>query len=422
MIYLEEAEAVVLGSLFGPGRSREHIGRCLEVLEPEDFTGDRRIVFCAVREAFSRGSDPSLVLNVRECLSEALEPLLLADLMETAGTSREARAHIPVLKRQRRLREWSSLVSTPPSTDQELESLVNQAYLLTQHTETQPMRDLGDIVNDYVNLLTDKPEALAPMKTGIEPFDQEVGGIYPGRVYVVGARTNYGKTALMTGMTLGVARNGGKGLILSLEMDVQEMAERVLTLATDVPGGKLRSPKGLSQQDWNRLIGGQAELSNSGVKIAECFSNTTLAHIMGRIRFAAAMLGGLDIVVVDYVQLLSLGRQSETRNLELSEISRALKLLAKEMKVAMVVGSQLRRGAEHDKRGPTVDDLRDSGSLGQDANMVILLDRPEERKKDKDNLRLSNTVATDILIAKNRNGRTGSISTTFIPSSGRFEG
>lgn len=409
--------------MFGPGRDALHVGRCLEVLEPDDFTGQNRVIFEAVREAYVRGVDLTHPGSVRSLCPGDLDPLCLVDLMEAAGSNATALRHIEVLKRNRRLRDWSSLVSTQPQNDEDMERMMLEAFRITHGSEPNRMKPIGEVVDDYLFTLKHQPDLLAPIKTGMDPFDEMVGGLYPGRLYVVGANTSFGKTAFMTQIACGVGRGGGTGLILSLEMGVMEMAERIVKLETEVSGGKLRSPRSMTEEDWNRIMEGKGEIHSADIRIAECFDNTSLDHIAARIRFAAALMDGLDIVVVDYVQLMSLGRRGETRNLELSEISRTLKLLAREMNAAVVMGSQLRRGSEGGKNEPTNDDLRDSGALGQDANMVILLDRPDERdkKKDKNEIQLGNSITTDIIIAKNRNGRTGRIEARFVPSQGRFE-
>jgi replicative DNA helicase len=242
--------------------------------------------------------------------------------------------------------------------------------------------------------------------TGLVDIDKLTGGLRPGQLVVLGARPAMGKSALALDIALHVARTAGPALFVSAEMGALELGTRVLA------GGGVASDRLLAARlddlDWSRLETRRAELARVPLFIDDS-PGTTLLAIRGRARRQAAR-GGLALLIVDYLQLIGAERRGTRREAEVAEISRGLKALARELHVPVLAVAQLNRAVElrADKR-PMLADLRESGQLEQDADLVFLLHRPAVYDIDAD------PGAAELHVAKHRNGPTGVVSLTWLP-------
>ena len=286
----------------------------------------------------------------------------------------------------------------------------------------------ADQANDYVPLsdaVTAAIEEIEKAKmseggmmgvpTGFAELDEKTNGFAPGQMIIVAARPAMGKSTL----ALDIARSGSVGagattVFFSLEMGRAEIAMRLLAAEASIPMQTLRKGA-LDQRDFTKLAATQARINEAPLFIDDS-PNLTLVEIRAKCR-RLKQRHNLKMVVIDYLQLLSSGKRVESRQQEVSEFSRALKLLSKELEVPVVALSQLNRASEQrSDKMPAISDLRESGSLEQDADMVILLHR--ESSYEKDNPRAGEA---DLILAKQRNGPTGTVTVAFQGHYSRFQ-
>ncbi len=255
---------------------------------------------------------------------------------------------------------------------------------------------------------------LTGVPTGFRELDALTNGLHPGQLIIIAARPALGKSTLALDICRSAAISAGKSTVFfSLEMGRAEIAMRLLSAETAVPLQAMRSGS-LDSSNWRRLAATRARVNDAPFFIDDS-PNMTLVEIRAKCR-RLKQQHDLQLVVIDYLQLMTSGKRVESRQQEVSEFSRALKLLAKELQVPVIALSQLNRGPEQrvDKK-PAISDLRESGSLEQDADMVILLHR--EGAYDKDSERKGEA---DFIIAKQRNGPTGTVVVAFQGHFSRF--
>jgi replicative DNA helicase len=293
-------------------------------------------------------------------------------------------------------------------------------YSLSQKTTRGDFEAAQTLVHANVERLIKASEAgeeITGLATGFDDLDSRTGGFRPANLIVLAARPSMGKTALALGMALNAALDGKTVAIFSLEMSKDEIIGRMLSSAAMVDGQRLRTGR-LSQDDWPRI-------GNAADKLAQCkiFIDDSEGVTVAEMRTKSRRLksrAGLDLVVIDYIQLMEgmPGRKrDENRVQELSAISRSLKLMARDLEVPLVILSQLNRSPDQrpDKH-PMLSDLRESGAIEQDADMVLMLYRDEYYNKDTEEKGI-----TDLDIAKHRNGPTGRVKLAFLDRYAKFD-
>lgn len=251
-------------------------------------------------------------------------------------------------------------------------------------------------------------QGLRGLSTGLIDLDKMTHGMQPGQLWIVAARPGMGKTVEASDLARSVAvRKHRPVLFFTLEMDRDELMLRFASAESGVPLTRLQEGT-LTDADWTRLARRMGEIEDVPLFMGDG-SETTLLHIRAAARRVRAREGDLGLIIVDYLQLMpsiKSGRSDPNRQQEVADLSRGLKLLAKELKVPVVALSQLNRGVEMraDKR-PMLSDLRESGAVEQDADVVILLYRPEYYEKEK----CARKGEVELIVAKNRNGQVGTI-------------
>ena len=239
--------------------------------------------------------------------------------------------------------------------------------------------------------------------TGFTELDEVTNGLHPGQMIIVAARPGVGKSTLgLDFMRSCSIKHRLASVIFSLEMSKSEIVMRLLSAEAKIKLADMRSGR-MSDDDWTRLARRMSEISEAPLYIDDS-PNLTMMEIRAKAR-RLKQRADLRLVVVDYLQLMSSGKRVESRQIEVSEFSRHLKLLAKELEVPVIAISQLNRGPEQrtDKK-PMLSDLRESGSLEQDADMVILLNRPDAFERDD-----PRGGEADLILAKHRNGPTKTV-------------
>jgi len=250
--------------------------------------------------------------------------------------------------------------------------------------------------------------------TGYQDLDHQLYGLQPSNLIVVGARPSMGKSAFALGLAAHAARIGVPVLFFSLEMSHLELAQRVLCAEARVDAGRLRNGK-LVESDWSKIAGAIGRIGTSPLYLDDN-PNVTIMDIRAKARRMKSAEGGLGLVVIDYLQLMTGRTSAESRQVEISEISRGLKILARELQIPVVALSQLSRNLESraDKR-PMLADLRESGAIEQDADVVMFIYRDEVYNPDS-----SDRGVAEILVAKHRNGPTGLAKLSFVNNYARF--
>jgi replicative DNA helicase len=267
---------------------------------------------------------------------------------------------------------------------------------------------------DNLETLYERGNTITGTPTGFTDLDELLNGLQPSTLNIIGARPSMGKTALALCIATNVAKHSRLPvLFFSLEMGHYELASRVLSIEAKVDSKKLRTGQ-LDTSDWTKIS--QAIGRLEAPLLIDENPNVTVMEIRAKARRVKASHNGLGLVVVDYLQLMS-GTGAENRQLEISEISRGLKILARELECPIIALSQLSRGLEarSDKR-PMLADLRESGSIEQDADVVMFIYRDEVYNKET-----SDKALAEIIVSKHRSGPTGDVRLVFLKEYTKFE-
>lgn len=270
---------------------------------------------------------------------------------------------------------------------------------------------------DYIDMVMARNGEISGLSTGFRDLDQITGGLQRGEMIVLAARPSMGKTALALTIAQNASKkSGAKCAVFSLEMTTQSLVVRLLMAEAGVDQSALR--KGyLSHSDYRRLVDAADILEKAPIYIDDT-GGITILEIKAKCRRLAAEIGGLDLVVVDYLQLVAGDGKDSRKDLEVGEISRGLKLLSKELNCPVLALAQLNRGPEQrdpDKRRPMMGDLRESGAIEQDADVIAFIYRDEYYNKATEEPGIA-----EIIFAKQRNGPTGTIKLKFEARHARF--
>ena len=256
------------------------------------------------------------------------------------------------------------------------------------------------------------------VKTGIRGIDAHIGGMEPGNLVIIAGRPSHGKSALACTVAVNAARAGKQVLWFTLEMDAVETARRIVSFLSGVDNKKIKTAalQGMTSDEWSRYITAYEKLAKMGLHVSDATNQTPLD--IWRTAQGVKMAGGLDLVIVDYIGLMSAGSQKkENRVQEVSYITRMLKNMAQALQVPVLALSQLNRANDKEGRRPRLSDLRDSGSIEQDANIVMLIQR-DAHLSDDGTIVYENAATLDI--AKVRDGATGTVKLDFFPACSMF--
>lgn len=278
-----------------------------------------------------------------------------------------------------------------------------------------PLSDeiLGATLDEIDQLASGK--VVSGIPTGFHDLDEQLNGLRPGQMVIVAARPGVGKTALALDIARHAAYRQKKSvLVFSLEMGRNELMMRVLSAEAYVDLHSLKTGD-VDQHKWQQLSGATARMAGAKLGVDDT-ATITMTDIRAKAR-AFQRIHGLDLVVIDYLQLMNSDRKTDSRQQEVSDISRGVKLLAKEFGIPVIALSQLNRGSEQrsDKK-PVISDLRESGSLEQDADVVLLLHREEMYEKES-----PRAGEADVIIAKQRSGPTGTVILSWLGKFSRYD-
>ena len=307
--------------------------------------------------------------------------------------------------------------------DEALETAEHKVYEIAHAGRTSNVRSAGEVVKaafDGIEKRLREGVDAAGVKTGFADFDDISGGLQPGGLYILAARPSMGKTAFALNIAQHVAlQESIPVLLFSLEMSAEQIAQRMLSSESRVNLREIFAANDVQNEQWNAIDQAAKRLEASPIFIDDSSVLNTL-DLRGRCRrFFAKQKAEKGLIVLDYLQLMDVARKSDNRQQEVSEISRALKAVAREFKVPVLALSQLSRDVE--KRGgskkPQLSDLRDSGAIEQDADMVIFLYREAYYALEGENA----DPTSEVIVAKNRNGPTGKVELIFFREYARFD-
>lgn len=424
-----EAEQAVLGAIFLEPSS---LNVASEILVPEDFYRvSHNKIFRAMLKLYDEGKSIDLITVTEELASaDLLEDIGGVSYLSELATSVPTAANIEYYARiveeksllRRLIRAATSIVRDGYEQEEDVESLLSEAE--KRIMEVSARKNVGDFKHikdilvktyDNIELLNSRVGEITGIPTGFTELDRMTAGFQRNDLIIVGARPSMGKTAFALNIAQNVATKTDETVaIFSLEMGAEQLVMRMLCAEGNIDAHRLRTGN-LSEEDWGKLTMAMGSLSN-----ARIFIDDTPGIRIQEIRAKCRRLKqehGLGMVVIDYLQLiLGNSRYSENRQQEVSEISRSLKQLARELEVPVIALSQLSRSVEQrqDKR-PIMSDIRESGSIEQDADIVAFLYRDDYYNKDSENKNI-----IEIIIAKQRNGPTGTISLAFIKEYNKF--
>ena len=356
----------------------------------------------------------------------------LTQLVQTVPSSANVQSHIEIIKERYYARSLMNAAEgiIKDINDGETDSgkLIDNAeqsiYAIRQGREVSGLTHIKSVIEnetyDRLNKMSN-PETRADyigVPTGIGSLDKVIGGLYKSDLIILGARPGMGKTAFALNVVRNVAVNSGKTVcFFSLEMSRDQLAQRMLSSEAGIPSEKLRNGE-LEDDEWTRLAMAGDNLSKANIYFDET-SNITVPEMKAKIR----RMPKVDLVVVDYLGLMKSSRNIDNRVQEVSEITRNLKIMAKDLKVPVIACAQLSRGTETKGKShkPALSDLRDSGSIEQDADIVLFLYRDtyydNEKAEDEDR---SDPNKSECIIAKNRHGGLGSVDLFFDGQYTRF--
>ena len=411
-----EAEQAVLGSILIDSRC---VADIIGILHPEDFyLQQNREIFEAVYTMFnfSQTIDPVTVLDkMRELgIYHDNSRDYILQLMEITPTAANAVRYATIVREKAMLRglgqagaDITDMVHDGVGTPGEmLESAEKKIYALRKGERGDSLEHIGTVLHKVFDRLTElsQSDSLIPgLSSGLRDLDTKINGLNKSDLILVAARPAMGKSAFALNLAVNVAKKYKKTVaVFNLEMSREQLAMRLLASESFIDMQKLATGK-LSEEEWTKLCMASAALSQTDIRIDDNPS-VTVAEINAKCR----RLDNLGLVVIDYLQLMQgsgYGKNSENRVTVVGEISRALKIMAKELNIPVICLSQLSRAVESrtDKR-PILSDLRESGAIEQDADSVMFLYRDEYYNPDTEDKGLA-----ECIVAKNRHGETGTV-------------
>ena len=424
-----EAEQSVIGSML---MDREAIIAAADILVADDFyQKEYGVLFQAMVNIHSENKPVDLVTLLERLKSMDVPPEVCSiefvrDLTNAVPTSANVKQYANIVKEKSILRNVIKVNEAitnecylgRESADSILEETEKQLFKLLQSRGAEDITPIKDVVMEAINRIeaaSKQSGSVTGIPTGFTDLDYRTAGLQPSDMILVAARPSMGKTAFALNLAAHAAcKKHITTAIFSLEMSKVQLMNRFLAMESWVSAQNMRTGN-LSDGEWEKLVEGAAILGDSGLVIDDT-PGISISDMRSKCRKIKLEHDNLGLIIIDYIQLMTSNSRSESRQQEVSEISRSLKALARELNVPVIALSQLSRAVEQrpDHR-PMLSDLRESGAIEQDADVVMFLYRDEYYKKDTDK-----PGVAEVIIAKQRNGPTGTVELAWIGDRQRF--
>ena len=432
-----EAEQAVLGAVF---LDADAIIDAMEVIAPEDFyRRSHQIIFQAMIQLNDRSESIDLITLKAEIeKSNSLEDVggltYLTELSQASPSAASIAYYAKIVDDKATLRNLiqtaSRIVTKGFEQDEDVQSIIDQAEKsileVSEKCNSNGFQSIAEVLNrtiETIDQLAQNNEEITGLPTGYAALDKMTAGLQKEELIILAARPAVGKTAFALNIAQNVGTKTDRSVaIFSLEMGAESLVNRMLCAEGSIEASHLRTGQ-LSEEEWRNLIVAMGSLSNANIYIDDT-PGIKISEIRARCRKLAQEKGNLGLILIDYLQLIE-GTGRENRQQEVSEISRQLKKLAKELKVPVIALSQLSRGVEQrqDKR-PVLSDIRESGSIEQDADIVAFLYRDDyyrsEGDDDDEPEEQQNNNVIEVIIEKNRSGARGTVELLFIKEYNKF--
>ena len=418
------SERAVLGSiLINPDK----IVTVSEYLKSDDFYNPaNRLLFKIMQGLFERGEAiDTLTIKSELEVNDDLEKIggipYLVEIVNAVPTSSHAEHYAKIVAKKSQLRSiignLSDSIGNAYDEDMDVDEIIAKAeqslIAVSQSSNKSSFRPIHDVLlENHVKIeeRSNNTSQITGIESGFYDFDKLTTGLHEDQLIILAARPAMGKTALALNIAQNVATKSGKAVaVFSLEMGAESLVERMLSADGTIINHHIRTGN-LTVDEWQRLIYAQGQLAEAPIYIDDT-AGIKIGDIRARARRLSQETDGLGLIVIDYLQLIQ-GSRSVNRQQEVSEISRQLKIIAKELKVPVIALSQLSRNVEQrqDKR-PILSDIRESGSIEQDADIVAFLYRDDYYQQQKEGQPESNV--TELILAKNRHGSLGTVKLYF---------
>ncbi len=420
-----EAEMNVLGIAFLDKISLNKI--CEEVNRDVFYDEKHKLIFDAICEMY-KNSIPIDIMTIKDELDKKkrLNAVggvdYLTEVIDSVVTAANLEYYIQIIKEnavRRNLIGTATDIITDSYDEEDVTTLLDNAernilntIKTRQTSEFMPIHEVLRRAQEKLEELAKNKNAITGLRTGFYDLDRITAGLHGGEMIILAARPGMGKTAFALNIATNAAQSTDKAVaVFNLEMPAEQLVNRMISAVGQIDSHKLQTGQ-LQHNDWKRYNEALSQLAETNIYI-EDMAGITSSEIRAKCRRLANMEKGLGLVVIDYLQLVTTGnRRIESRQVEVSEISRSLKTMALELNVPVIALAQLSRSAEkRENSQPMLADLRESGSLEQDADMVLFINRKDyyEAKSDKH----ETIVPAELIIAKHRKGSTGVINLLF---------
>ena len=424
-----QAEQAVLGCMLV---DKDAILTAVEILKPEDFyRPEHAEIYSAMLELYQKGSPIDLLtlkdqLNLRGKYDTVNGFEYLASLSSPMYSIANVESYSKIVEEKSILRKLincsndtikKSYEAQEDATDI-LEGAEQGIFAISEGKSQRTYAEIKDVLGatfDNIEELSKKEGSLVGLTSGFTELDKKTLGFGPGQLIILAARPAMGKSALALNFATNAALKGNVAVAyFSLEMSKQELAGRILASEALVDSQKIRSGKMLDDQDWVSLTNASGIISEAKIFLDDSVGYTP-QELRARCR-KMKLEHNIQLIVIDYLQLMNAGRVTQSRQQDISEISRSLKMLAKELGIPIIALSQLSRAVEsREDHRPMLADLRESGSIEQDADIVMFIYRDELYNENTDRKNIA-----DIIIAKNRGGSTGTVELAWLGQFTKF--
>ena len=423
------AEQAVLGSLL---TDKDSVVAAIEVLKSEDFyREDNKEIYSAMSELYGLGQHIDVItltnqLKLRGTLEKVGDIQYISTLIDNVPTITNIENYVKIVEEKSVLRQLIKVANDIQkmgySQEEEVDTIIEQTekkvFDLVQNRNTREFASMKEVlinVFDIIEKMVQNKGKVSGIESGFIDLDKKISGLNPSALLIVAARPAMGKSAFVLNIANYVAQHDNVPvMIFSLEMSKEEIGNRILAAEAEVDSMKIKNGNDISSEEWLKLGQASGRLSNMPLYIDDT-PGLTASELRAKCR-KAKLEKNIGLVIVDYLQLMESKSKNASRQQEISDISRSLKILAKELQIPVIALSQLSRATEsRTDHKPMLSDLRESGAIEQDADIVMFLHREDyyDEQTEKKNI-------AEVIIAKNRSGSTGTVELAWLGQYTKF--